>query len=435
VASDREKTAPASRPISQSATLAINERLASRRAAGQRTIPLGFGEAGLPVLPAVAEILAGAAGHNAYGPVAGSVRARSAAAGYFVRRGLPTAPAQVILSPGSKAILFALLAVLPGDVVLPQPSWVTYAAQATLVGKRVVGVPIPPGAGGVPDPDLLEHALRTARADGADPRIMILTLPDNPTGTVPDNGLVQRVCAVAERHGFVIISDEIYRDLAFHQRDWVSPAAILPERTVVTGGLSKNMALGGWRIGFARIPANEWGHTVTDRVIGVASEVWSCQPAPMQEAAAFVLDEPAAVVDHVSASRGLHRAIVLAVHRQFVDTGALCREPQAAFYLYPDLEHLRPILAGRGVRTGAELAEYLLERHGIGVLAGEAFGDDPIAYRFRVATSLLYGNEDQRWAALRDAEPAKLPWIASALTDLRAALTDLAERGSSSGPT
>jgi aspartate aminotransferase len=417
-----------SHTIPQSATLALNDRLASRRAAGQRTITLGFGEAGLPVLPEVAEVLAGATGHNAYGPVAGSQRARSAAAGYFERRGLPTEPGQVILSPGSKAILFALLAVLPGDVVLPQPSWVTYAAQATLVGKRVVGVPIPPGAGGVPDPDLLEHALRAARAAGADPRVMILTLPDNPTGTVPDTALVNRVCTVAERHGLVIISDEIYRDLAFHQQAWVTPATILPERTVVTGGLSKNMALGGWRIGFARIPDNEWGHTVTDSVIGVASEVWSCQPAPMQEVAAFVLDEPAVVVDHVCASRHLHRAIVLAVHREFVETGALCREPQAAFYLYPDLQHLRPILVGRGVQTSEELAEYLLDRYGIGVLAGAAFGDDPLAFRFRVATSLLYGDAEQQWAALRDAEPARLPWIASALTDLRTALTELAQR-------
>jgi len=147
----------------------------------------------------------------------------------------------------------------------------------------------------------------------------------------------------------------------------------------------------------------------------------------MQEAAAFVLDEPAAVVDHMAASRHLHRAIVLAVHREFVDAGALCREPNAAFYLYPDLEHLRPMLAGRGVKTGEELAEYLLDRYGIGVLAGAAFGDDPNLFRFRVATSLLYGDEGQRWAALRDAEPVTLPWIASALSDLRTALTDLAQ--------
>ena len=85
------------------------------------------------------------------GPVAGSPRARTAAAGWFDRRRLSTDPDQVVIAPGSKALLWALLAVLPGDVVLPQPSWVSYAAQAALAGKRVWGVPIAAdGPGGVP---------------------------------------------------------------------------------------------------------------------------------------------------------------------------------------------------------------------------------------------------------------------------------------------
>src|ERR1051326_4372542 len=126
------RTSPPASAFARSPTLAGNERLQARRAAGQRVISLGFGEAGLPVLPVVAEVLAAAAGHNAYGAVAGSSAARAAAAGYFSRRGLPTHADQVVLAPGSKALLFATLAVLPGDVILPRPSWVSYAAPAAL---------------------------------------------------------------------------------------------------------------------------------------------------------------------------------------------------------------------------------------------------------------------------------------------------------------
>lgn len=412
--------------IPHSATLAINEKINLRRSAGRSVIHLGFGEAGLPVLPAIADALASAAGENGYGPVMGSERVREAVAGYFGRRGLPTAAGQVVLAPGSKALLYAALAALPGDVVLPVPSWVTYAAQAELTGKRVVGVPIPAAAGGVPDPDLLEPAVAAARAAGADPRILVLTLPDNPTGTSAGADLVRQVCELAERHDLTIVSDEIYRDLTFDPDQHLSPAALLPERTVVTGGLSKSMALGGWRIGFARTPDGAAGRTLTEHIVGIASEVWSSLAAPMQVAAAFALDESPVVTDHLAASRRLHAAVVKAVHGVFIRAGAHCRPPDAAFYLYPDLEPLRPVLAERGIDTGAALAGHLLDEHGVAVLAGEHFGDDVKALRFRVATSLLYGRTtEQRWAALRSADPVSLPWIADALNQLAAALAAL----------
>jgi aspartate aminotransferase len=130
-----------------SATLAANERVQAKLAAGAPVLHLAFGEAGLPVLPSVAEQLAAAAHRNGYGSVAGSPALRAAAAGYYERRGVPTTPEQIVVAPGSKALLFGLLSVLPGDVVLPRPCWVSYAAQAALAGKRVIGVPIPAEAG------------------------------------------------------------------------------------------------------------------------------------------------------------------------------------------------------------------------------------------------------------------------------------------------
>ncbi|HEX6419593.1 MAG TPA: pyridoxal phosphate-dependent aminotransferase [Acidimicrobiales bacterium] len=402
--------------IAHSPTLAVNEMLDARAAAGETVVHLGFGEARLPVLPEVAEVLAAAAPRNRYAPVAGSTSARTAAAGYFTRRGTPTEPDQVVLAPGSKPLLYALIASLPGDVVLPRPSWVSYAAQAALAGRRVVAVPAPDGSGGVPDPHLLDAAVRRAQAAGRDPGVLVLTLPDNPTGRLAGRDVVARVCEVAGRHGLAVVSDEIYRDLCYEPADHASPAALLPDRCFVTGGLSKSVALGGWRIGFARFPDSDLGERARRRAIGVASEVWSCLAEPMQAVAAHVLDDPPGVTGYVAAARRLHRAVTTALADVVVAAGARCPVPQGAFYAYLDLAPHRAALARRGVTSGAALAEQLLSDHGVGVLPGRAFGDDPAALRVRAAASLLYGRtDDERWAALRSPEPAGLPWISDAL--------------------
>jgi len=402
------------RSVRPSPTLAADARVRQKIAAGEDVLHLAFGEAGLPVLPTVAEALARGSGDNRYGAVAGSAEARTAAAGYLSRRGLPTGPEQVVFAPGSKPLLYALLNVLPGDVVLPCPSWVSYAAQAELAGKHVVSVPIGE-AGGVPDCVALEEAAR--------PGALVLTLPDNPTGAVASPEIVREIAAIAEGAGLAIVSDEIYRDLAFDD-EFLSPAEVLPERTIVTSGLSKSMALGGWRIGFARMPDSELGRSLGNAVAGLASEVWSSLAAPMQHVAAYVLSEPQEVRDHVAASRRLHRAVSLAAWERLTGAGVECRRPGGGFYLYPDFEPLRGRL---GIETADGLAELLLERFGIAVLSGPAFGDRPDGLRFRMATSLLYGRGDeQRWEALASDDPAALPWIAAALDRLEAAVSTIA---------
>jgi aspartate aminotransferase len=132
------------------------------------------------------------------------------------------------------------------------------------------------------------------------------------------------------------------------------------------------------------------------------------------------------VRDHVARSRRLHRLVTVAAHREVVAAGARCRPPTGAFYLYPDFEPLRPALAARGVKDGAQLAAMLLDEFELAVLEGAAFGDDPAALRFRMATSLLYGSTaEQRWEALLSDDPVALPWIREALDRLGATLRAL----------
>ena len=408
-----------------SATLAINEAMQKRKANGEKLLHLGFGESGLPVPEFITQVLRISADQNSYGAVVGSVEARSAAAGWFSRRGLPTDADQILLAPGSKSLLFAALACVPGDLILPRPSWVSYAAQAALLNKPIIDVAIPDDAGGIPDPDLLEAAIIRSLSSGGNPGVLLLTVPDNPTGTMARPEAVQRICSIAQKYELAIVSDEIYAEVV-HSGSAPSAASYLESRTIVTTGLSKSLALGGWRIGFARVPQNEWGHKILDDMIGVASEVWSSLAAPMQAVAAYVLNEPEEVTEHIRRSVRLHAIVANAVYEEFIAAGAACRKPTAGFYLYPDFEPLRDRLEAKGICSGSDLAGVLLDQHGVGVLAGEAFGDDPSGLRARVATSLLYGTTpEERWEALASDDPLTLPWIAAALDHLRSALHEL----------
>jgi aspartate aminotransferase len=403
--------------VRHSATLAANEKVRSRIAAGEDVLHLAFGEAGLPVHPALAETLSRATSRTGYPTVTGDPAARTAVAGYFARRGLTADPERVLLAPGSKALLYALTTALPGDVVLPQPSWVSYAAQAALAGKETILVPIPNDAGGVPDPERLEPALAAATRAGRRPGILVLTTPDNPTGTIASDALLRSVCAIAERHRLVILADQIYADLTHTGAAVTSPAALLPSQTIVTTGLSKNLALGGWRIGTALLPGSALGTSLRESLVGIASEIWSALPGPMQEVVTYAFAEPPELVSHVASARRLHGAVARAAHAVFVGAGAGCRPPQGGFYLYPDFTGVAP------ASNADELADALLRDHGVAVLPGTAFGDRPDRLTFRAATSLLYGRgDDLRWEALRSDDPVRLPWIGAALDRLRTAL-------------
>jgi aspartate aminotransferase len=407
-------------PISP--TLEINERIRALQRQGERIVHLGFGEAGLPVADILKEALVVGAADNAYGPVAGSPALRASVAAYFTRRSLVTEPHQVMLGPGSKSLLYAILLAIDGDVVVPKPSWVTYVPQISLIGRQSIPVPIPPEAGGIPNPDLLRERLDAARERGLTPKAMIITQPDNPTGTVAPRARIEEVAAIARDYGLWVIADEIYRDLTFAPSDFVGIAEFLPDDTIITSGLSKSLALGGWRIGIMRVPDHDEGRRVLDAVAAIGSEVWSSLSAPIAAAAKVAFDEPPEILDFVNRARTLHARVSRAVFQVFETSGITCRAPQAAFYMYPDLEIARGYAQSRGITTDVELAKHMLEEFRVAVLPGSAFGDDEDRFRFRVATSLLYGGTTEErlntldWAMSKSTELP--PHIAQAVAKL-----------------
>jgi len=412
--------------MSISPTLAVNEQIARRRAAGLPTVALGFGEASIPVHPELVRRLGTAASSASYGAVAGLEELREAAAGYLSRRAVDSEAGQIVAAPGSKPLLYAILGSIDGPLVLPAPSWVSYAAQAALQGVETVRLPTVRGQGGVPDPDLLEAAAARRSATGEPLRAVLVTLPDNPTGTVASPETVRRLAEVAERHDLLLISDEIYLDLVHDGSPVLTVSAVAPDRTIVTTGLSKNLALGGWRIGVARFPATDQGRDLQARVTFAASEIWSAPAQPVQHVAAWAFTEPEILLARVAASRRLHGRVARAVAACFREVGADVPAPTAGFYVYPDLGQVGAAMTDRGIDTSPALAAALLADSGVATLPGAAFGDDPARLTLRVATPMLYGVDDaQRERALLADEPERLPWVADDLDTLRRGLAAL----------
>ena len=397
----------ARRDITTSPTLAMNEAVARRRALGKETIHLGFGEAMFPLHPLLRQALNEAIESTGYAPVAGLLKLRQAIAGYIERmRGVDCSAEQVIVGPGSKPLIYALLNILDGDVLVPRPSWVSYDPQARLAGRQVFTVATDPADHHRLTSEALTEAISAARAAGANPRILIVNSPSNPTGAMFAGEDLAALGAWARQQGITIISDEIYAELEHGWCLHISPARFYPEGTIITGGLSKAFSAGGWRLGYAILPGGTRGEQLGTALRALASEIWSAAATPIEEAAIVAFTPNADLEQYVRRCAHLHGYTTARLHATLTSLGILCAKPAGAFYLYPDFAPWRAILARQGITTSVQLAEYLLDHWDIATLPGVAFGEEPEALRLRLATSMLYGSprEQDHWHLLNLAD-------------------------------
>ncbi|MEU2212424.1 aminotransferase class I/II-fold pyridoxal phosphate-dependent enzyme [Streptomyces hygroscopicus] len=391
--------------------------------------PADRDDGGLPVLPELLDSFVAAAGRTTPEPVGGSAALRSAACGYWSRRGLWTDPEHVVVAPGAEPLLLALLASASGgDVLLPRPCAAWYAPLVRLVGRRGHHAPVPAECGGLPDPFALLETVRRIRAEGGVPRVLLLSVADDPTGTVAPPELLHEVCEAAVAEGLLIVSDETWRDTVHHPHGTVllSPAEMSPGHVIVLSDLVGAFTPAGWPAAMARFPATERGVELRGRVLSLLTAVRSGLPAPIAAAARYALGEPEPVRERMSAVARVHGAVAAAAYRTLTAVGALCRPPQAGRHLYADLDELRGVLAARGITDSVELERELTRRLGGSVAGGHRFGDPPHTLRLRLATLPLLGAaEESRLRALRAPDPLELPHVAMALTAFETALGDL----------
>ncbi|MGW2984624.1 aminotransferase class I/II-fold pyridoxal phosphate-dependent enzyme [Streptomyces goshikiensis] len=403
----------------------------------QRTVAEGRGpvrygppapEPGLPVLPELTAVLAEAARRAAPEPPGGGEPLREAACRHWARRGLATAPENVAAGPGAPALLLALLGAHGGDVMLPRPCPAWWTPQVRLLGRRAYHVPTPAECGGVPDPYALLETVRRVRAEGGDPRVLLLSVADDPTATVPPPELLREACEAAADAGLFVVSDETWRDTVHRPHDTLvlSPAEMLPDRAAVLVDLSGALLPAGWPAAVLRFPGTPRGTWLRARTLDVLTATGALVAGPVAAAAAHALDEPDAVAGRAYAVAALHGAVAGAVRRELLAVGAFARPPQAGRHLYADLGPLRAGLARHGVGDAMELEDWLGGRLGAPTPGGQRFADEPVALRVRLSTGPFLGaTPEGRMAALTARDPLLLPHVRGSLEHLGSVLAGL----------
>lgn len=308
-----------------------------------------------------------------YAHSAGLYEARDAVARYALGLGADTTPADVIMTNGaSEAADLILTALLnPGDeVLLPAPGYPLYAAILSKLDAAAVYYHLDPENNWQPSVDELTSLISERT------RAIVLVNPNNPAGSILDDGITRQILEFAEAFGLLVITDEVYRDLCFETSP--APASVLAEGlnlpVITLESLSKTHMLSGWRVGWMRF-TNAALMTELISAIGKLASGRLCSPTPAQYAV-----KPALEVDRESIAQFNE---IIRVRRDMVVSmiGTIpnlsCTSPQSAFYAM-----IR--VADSESTTDTEIVLEMLEKTGVLVVPGSGFGMRPSDGYFRL---------------------------------------------------
>jgi alanine-synthesizing transaminase len=322
--------------------------------------PVAFGFKTPPHLLAAVE-RAMRDGHNTYGPSAGIPAAREAVAAEYTANGFPVSADRVFVTAGtSEGIELTLSAVVEagGDVLVPMPTYPLYTAVLAKLDAKAKYYRLDPSNGWMPDLDHLKSLVT------ADTRALVVIDPNNPTGAVYPTDTRRALLEFADRHGLLVLADEVYGDLGFDGA--VDPYGKLdPDAPIISfSSLSKAYLAPGWRTGWMAIGRSPR----LDDVVGAVKKLADgrlCSTVPMQYAVA-----PALTGDRshqISFRKDLKARAELTVSRLRAMPGVSCVAPEAAFYVMPRVA-LPP------GRTDEDYVKALLHATGVLTVYGSGFG-------------------------------------------------------------
>ena len=345
-------------------------------AKGREVVHLEIGEPDFDTPPGIvsAGVAAIERGETHYTPSAGIAELRDAIARWLAeRRGLRVDPAQVIVTPGAKPIMFyAILALLEeGDeAIYPDPGFPIYASMIQFAGARAVPLPLRERNAFEPDLDEL-RSLVTPRT-----KAIVLNSPHNPTGGVLSPAAIREIARIAREADLWVLADEIYGEILYegeHRSLLLEDG--MAERAILLDGFSKTYAMTGWRLGFGVFP-----RSLVDPVTKLVTNSVSCTATFVQRAGVAALASRPPEVDAMVRSFRERRDTIVAGLNAV--PGITCLVPKGAFYAFPSI-------TGLGLGTSAQVADRFLYEAGVAVLAGTAFGRAGEGYlRLSYANSL-----------------------------------------------
>lgn len=327
-----------------------------------------FGQSPFSPPPKVVESLRKNAHKHDYVPTAGITSLRENISGYYKTVfGLDCTAERIIVSPGSKMMISMIAVALEGPLIVPTPSWVSYLPQAKIARKEVIPVRLTAKENFKLTPSKLENVLKKNHAGQFN---LILNNPNNPTGAVYSKQELEDLAEVLRKHGIVVISDEIYAQTAFDFDSFCSMGKIYPERTIVTGGISKDRSAGGYRFGVGIFPDDR---ELYDDVLKIAGSTYSSVPAPIENACITAYSADSDIQSYIHDCTRIHEAFG-------TRTSALVNEipgieatvPEGAFYLYVDFNSYSEQIKEIGFSTCAGLCEHMIEVEHTALLPGES---------------------------------------------------------------
>ena len=351
----------------------ISERVSSLKPSGIRrffdlvkaredVISLGVGEPDFPTPRCIREagIFSLEKGETMYTSNYGLLELRQALASYLKKqyRLSYQGEDEILITVGvSEAMDLALRAILnPQDeVIVHQPSYVSYLPDIILSGGVPVSIPLTPSSGF----KLTPGKLRSAITDKT--KAIILNYPNNPTGAVMSRGDLEKLAAVAKEYDLFVISDEIYGQLTYSAGGYI-PFSSLPgmkKRTIFLNGFSKAYSMTGWRLGYAAGDKD-----IIDAMMRVHQYTMLCAPTIAQLAALEAIDSGGEDVERMREEYDQRRRFI---YKAFCDMDLECVEPEGAFYIFPSI-------ASCGLNS-LEFSERLLKEENVAVVPGDAFGE------------------------------------------------------------
>ena len=363
--------------LKPSSTLLINETSRKLEEQGKKIYKFGFGQSPFKVPEDVVRELKNNAHQNKYLPMQGLSELRNAVAKYTSKKkNYDYKSENVIIGPGSKELMFLLHIIFDGEIILPAPSWVSYAPQAILGRNKAQILQTKRENNWFPTASEIEEIVLKDKNKNY---LLFLNSPNNPSGQICEN--LEEIASIAEKYNLIILSDEIYSELSF-KGNYQSISNFCPEKTIISTGLSKWCGAGGWRLGYFLVPDSLI--EIKNMINVLASETFSAVSAPIQYAAIKAYEN-----DHsnfINKSRNILSAVGNYVYENLRSNKVLINKPQGGFYLMPEF-------LNKKFNTSSDMCDSILKDTGVALLPGSDFGFDQDQMLARLSFTDFDGQE------------------------------------------
>ena len=344
--------------LKPSSTLLINEESKKLEKKGKKIFKFGFGQSPFDIPEDIVEELKNNAHQNKYLPMQGLPELRSTIAKYMSKeKNYEYDADQIIIGPGSKELMFLLHILFDGDVILPAPSWVSYAPQALIGRNKVHWIQTKRQNNWFPTSQQIENIILKNNKKNY---LLFINSPNNPSGQVCEN--LSEISSLTKKYNLIILSDEIYSQLSF-EKNFKSISNYCPEKTIISTGISKWCGAGGWRLGFFIIPKSL--KKINEKIKVLASETFSSVSAPVQYAviSAYKNDHR----DYIKKSKDILKNVGEYVYDNLKSNNVLISKPKGGFYLMPEFTN-------KIFSSSQEMCKIILRDTGVALLPGSDFG-------------------------------------------------------------